>query len=497
MPELGELRAGLLEACDDSNLLGLGLWPRQRELLGAVESGPRLHVWALGRRSGKTTLAALVGLWDCLLRPDLAGFVRRGERRHAVAVATNLSQARRLLREALAIVRGSPLLAELVESATEDEILFATGTAFSAFPCTARGVRGWPISTVIMDEAAHFLSETEGPQVAERVFEALVPSTAQFGDAARVVLASTPWGVGNLFADLFARASSGELEDAVAFHATTAEANRTIASVFLERERARDPESFRSEYEAEFLAGGGAFLEPERIADAVDDRDELPPKLGRGWIAGLDPAFASDPFGLAIVGRDARHPGGRLVLGLARRWKPPRRKARSLEESRRIEDELLDEVAAECLRYGASAVTDQHKAAGVADYLRRKGVPVRTVAMSGPSKTAVFKALRARLYLDGLELYDVPELLAELRRLRAKYVAGQASVVNPRVGGSHGDIAQALALAVYEHDRHGMTIPGEGESGPEPAREDDLPEGFRSVLAETRRGRPLRRGMSL
>ena len=57
-----------------------------------------------------------------------------------------------------------------------------------------------------MDEAAHFLSETEGPAVAERVWEALMPSTSQFGDAARIIVASTPWGQAGLFADLYQQA---------------------------------------------------------------------------------------------------------------------------------------------------------------------------------------------------------------------------------------------------------------------------------------------------
>lgn len=61
----------LVAACDDGRLFGFPLWPRQRALLAAIEHGPRMHVLALGRRSGKTTMAALVGLWDCLLRPEL------------------------------------------------------------------------------------------------------------------------------------------------------------------------------------------------------------------------------------------------------------------------------------------------------------------------------------------------------------------------------------------------------------------------------------------
>ncbi len=58
--------------------------------------------------------------------------------------------------------------------------------------------------------------------------------------------------------------------------------------------------------------------------------------------------------------------------------------------------------------------------------------------------------MRARLNLGQLELYPDEQLLAELGRLRTRYTAGSSSVVNPRVGGSHGDLAQALALAVYE-----------------------------------------------
>ncbi len=444
---------GLLAACDDPQLLGFPLWPRQRSLLAAVEAGPRLHVWALGRRSGKTTLAALVGLWDCLLRPELDGLVRPGERRHAVGIATNLRQARLFVRAALSIVERSPLLAELVESVTEDELAFVNGTALSAFPCTSRGARGWPISSLLMDEAAHFLSETEGPQVADRVFGALVPSTAQFGDLARVIVASTPYGQDGLFATLFQQASSGELEDARAERATTPEVNPTVDPGFLAREEMRDPDAFRCEYLAEFTGSGAAYLDPQRIHEAVVERAELAPTMATDWVAGLDPAFASDPFGLAIVGQDRQ--AGRLVLGLAARWLPDRsrRRTASFEERRGREDRLLDEVAAVCLRFRARVVTDQYAAPAVVARLRAAGLGVRTLPMTAQSKTAAFSELRARLNGGQLELYPEPTLVAELRRLRSRFTAGQAAVVNPRVGDSHGDLAQALALATWEHRR--------------------------------------------
>jgi hypothetical protein len=56
-----------------------------------------------------------------------------------------------------------------VETVTDDEIRFVNGTGFAAFPCSSRGGRGWPIFALLLDEFAHFLDETEGPQVADRV----------------------------------------------------------------------------------------------------------------------------------------------------------------------------------------------------------------------------------------------------------------------------------------------------------------------------------------
>lgn len=147
---------GLIAACDDPQLFGFELTALQRRLVEAVEAGHRVHIWALGRRSGKTTLAALVCLHSCLFRPDLDAMVRPGERRYAVAVATNLQQARLIVDAARSIVEASPLLAELVEQATDDELRFRAGTCLRAFPCSSRGGRGWPISTLVLDEAAHF-----------------------------------------------------------------------------------------------------------------------------------------------------------------------------------------------------------------------------------------------------------------------------------------------------------------------------------------------------
>lgn len=441
-------RAGLVEACDDEQLFGVPLWPRQRDLLASIEAGPRTQVLAIGRRASKTTMMALVGLWCCLLRPDLRERLRPGERGYAIGVAPTLRQAQLLVKAARSIVEASPLLARMVEASVENEIRFTNGTALTAFPCTSRGGRGWPVFALLLDEAAHFL-DTEGNSAAEQVWQAFVPATAQFADQARVIVSSTPWGSTGLFADLFQRATAGELPGAVAHHATSMEVNPTLSAELLEAERVvLGQDGFAAEYLADFVAGGGAFLDADQITEAADKLPgPLDPAAATSWVAGIDPAFSSDPFGLALVGQN--HERGSLVLGLSRRWLP-QSSGDSFEARRGTEDQVLDEVAAECRRFNARVVTDQYLAPAVVDKLRRHGLSVAVEPMTAQSKTAAFSELRARLSAGMLELYREPQLVDELRRLRTRFTAGHAAVLNPRVGDSHGDMAQALALAVWK-----------------------------------------------
>jgi hypothetical protein len=95
----------------DSGVINFKPWSAQRRLLESVDSDrKRIHIWALGRRSGKSTLAAVIALQDCLLRPDLQRLVRPGELRHAVCVATRTRQARLIVSAARSIL-GAPVVA--------------------------------------------------------------------------------------------------------------------------------------------------------------------------------------------------------------------------------------------------------------------------------------------------------------------------------------------------------------------------------------------------
>ena len=202
MPAI-DLNVRLLDACDDKRLIGFKPYPRQRELLAAVDVGPREHILAAGRRGGKTRILAATGVHNCCLRPDLDVMMDLGEERCAVVVATRIDQARLVIKFARAFVQRSRVLRSLLEGETEDELRFClpTGarTAFKCFPSSSRGNRGWAVSFLALDECAHML-DSEGNAAAEPLYDALAPSVAQFGDDGRIILSSSPYGDSGFFA---------------------------------------------------------------------------------------------------------------------------------------------------------------------------------------------------------------------------------------------------------------------------------------------------------
>jgi len=143
--------------------------------------------------------------------------------------------------------------------------------------------------------------------------------------------------------------------------------------------------------------------------------------------------------------------------------KPSRRKSASFEEVASVHESTLATIIDLLDPFDVSAAwTDQYAAKPVLDRLGRAGIYTRQLPMSAQTKTAIFSQLRARLYDGTLRVPAIPDLVAELRRLRTRFAAGSASVITPRAGGSHCDQAQALALAVYALRTSGG---GEGRKG--------------------------------
>jgi hypothetical protein len=397
----------------------LKLSERQLEPLKAIDAGALFVLLAWARRSGKTLAMALVGLWHCLPRPEFDEFLLPGEERQVVVVATNLKQARKLIKRAKTLIAMSPVLKAMVLDTTDLEIRFRHGVTFAAVPCNAAGDRGDGASCLLFDEFAHhFDGQPDAPRSAEQLFASLIPAVSQFGSLQTVVAGSTPSGDSNKFAQL--KDEIGEDADPARayFHGTTWEVNPRISEASLSNERRLlGAELFSQEYEASFLSGGGFFLQWDSIRECVEERGALAYHSAHDWVVAIDPAFSADVFGVAVVGVDREDPS-RLVVGDAVGW-TGKRVGDSFEERRLNEDELLEEVARVCARFRTgTVVTDIHKAKEIRARMASYGIDVIEVPFSGEHRREVFAALRLRIDDGRIGLPNDPDLLRELRATR-------------------------------------------------------------------------------
>jgi len=453
----------LREAIADKRLLRLSLSPRQRDLVSLIEEFG-LVIAAAGRQSGKSLIAAALLVWNMLLRPDLDELTAQMTRRHGLCVANSQAQATIVLNYARNLIEQSPLLRTRLIRSDNERLLFERA-AIVAMPCDRRLMRGLVASAVCLDEFAHFASDTDGPRVADAVWAAVRPSLATFGEEGRLVAISTPMGSDGLFAQLHARASSGELPHAASFTATTAEMNPRVPADFLEGERiALGEQDYSREFEAQFGRGGAGFFEEDAVRAVVGRYRELSPEDGSSWLVGFDPSFSVDPAGVAVVGR-SRTDRKQLVVARVQRWIPRtgrlRRRRQSTAARQGVIDTVLDGVAGLAKTFGrAPVLTDQHTPATVIEGLKARGVArVLVRPWTAQSQTESFRALRAHVYSGTISLPDAPDLVSELLRLTTRLQAGSSQVRIPRSGSSHCDMAVSVAMAVAELDRVGVPVP--------------------------------------
>jgi phage terminase large subunit-like protein len=442
----------LLDSARDRQLLGatLRLWPRQAELLPLLDDPElTLVILACGRGSSKSTLCALSAIHNCVLRPDLDR-LPPGRTRYCLVGAPGEAQAREFIRIAAAMVEASPLIGPMAR-VMGDRIDFTlpsgASTAIRALAANSATVRGMSASQVVCDEHAHF-DQTPGASNDRRMLDALSGSTVPFPDA-KTLLLSTPNGPQGLFCEMFQDVEAGLIPHARAVHLPTWEVRPDVTPELIEQTRRQmGDSSFDQEWGAQFIEAGGSFFTLQEV-----DFEQAParPEDAVEWVAGLDPAFHGDRFGVALVGEAMGEPGTFLV-GRVEAIDPGQR-LRSLEARRAREDETLRAVWEILEPYHAvrplKILSDQHQGDAVKSYFGRKGVEAEIVSVTAKIQTEAFESAKSRLIDGSLRCWSHPLLLDELRRVTARAVGATKSVLLPKFKGGHCDAASALALACW------------------------------------------------
>lgn len=297
-------------------------------------------------------------------------------------------------------------------------------------PCNSTAGRGYPIYCLILDEVG--LYRADGPMADVEILNALSPRLSQF-KRPKLLLPSTPSAKQGLLWQYF---QERDVEGRLVIQASTRFVNPRIYQEFIDRERRRDPENAAREFDAEFAERVSAFFDEATVKAASLIVGDIPPVSGVAYVCGIDASGLAgrDKMSFAIAHRDVTDPV--VKIDCLRSWDTT------------DAETILSELGELCRAYGiGSAAIDNYAKGWVSAALAKHGL-YSTVR---PALPVVYANLKSGLLARRVEIPDNPELREGLLNTLAFYGRNQTlSIAHPRDGTGHGDLADAVATAVYQ-----------------------------------------------
>ena len=383
----------------------------------------------MGRRSGKTSLAAVVAIvWACRRYP-------LADEPTVVFTATRLDQSKKPLRMAREVARQFGVLADEGNSTSFG---VEGGVRVAAITNESTAVRGMDCVAVVMDEAAFYPSSALAADTDRMLLTAIKPTLATFRTGLLMVISTPGPGRGILY-DAYQGWKRGERpRGRVLLHARTRTMNETISQEEIDAEIAEHPE-LRAEYASEFSVDVRAWLpaaatDPGVVAKLPAVRDHA----GGELYAFVDAASGVGKDGFAAAVAETLEPAGE--------GKP---RAQLLEVFHKEPPYDLDEAvkgaAALCRKYGVDEITGDKWATNTQGVSWRElGVVYRE---SEKNTSLIYNSVAGALTTGRALLLSDPLLIDQLRGL----VEVPRDAPPPKVthvNGGHDDVANAACGAL-------------------------------------------------
>jgi hypothetical protein len=407
----------------------------QRDTLPA---SPVRELWLLlGRRAGKSIIAALLAVWaTCCRSYRLAP----GEVGVFMVIAADRKQARVIKRYVSGLLRAHPSLEALIGNETAEAIWLTNGLCIEIHTCSFRSLRGYTCIGAAVDEVA-FWSVEDSANPDKEVLVALRAAMASVPEAMLIGLTSVYARRGEVWR-IFEKHFGKNSPDVLVVNGSTRTMNPTIDEKVIATAYEDDPIAAAAEYGAEFRRDVEVFLPLEALeAVRMIGRLEQPYQPKHRYVGFLDPAggTGTDSMTMAI----AHAENGRAVLDVVRETRPPF-----------SPEATVAEFAQMFKAYGLTEVTsDRYAGSWPTEAFRKVGV---TVKPSERTRSEIYLAALPMIMSGQVEILDNSRLLKQLGSLeRRKGRQGKDSVDAPPR--QHEDVANsacgALVLAGLNRTR--------------------------------------------
>ncbi len=275
----------------------LELFRRITALSGPVQA-PLLELWlAVGRRGGKSQIAALIAVYEAAFK-DYSKQLAPGEVATVMVLACDRKQARTVMRYVAGLLHSNPMLERMIYREQGESIELINRTVIEVSTASFRAVRGYTLAAVIADEIAFWRSD-ESANPDKEIINALRPAMATLDG--RLIALSSPYAKRGALWDTYCR-HYGKPGSILVAQAPTLTMNPSLPKRVVDEAMERDPEAASAEYLAEFRSDLETFLLREVVDAAVRTNPlELPYDKAHRYFAFVDPAGGGqDEYTLAI-----------------------------------------------------------------------------------------------------------------------------------------------------------------------------------------------------
>jgi len=376
------------------------------------DSSKRL-VAVMGRQSGKTTTIAIKAIYFAIANDAVTILI----------TSPSLRQSMIMFSRIFSFVFASPLRSMVIRS-TRTTIQFDNRSEIIALPASENLLRGYTAHMIICDEAA-FMPE-------ELIISVIFPMISTTDGYA--IFLSTPWGRDHLFYRAF-------MDPNYSVHRVKSRECPLIKPEFLEEmRRTMTDQTFRMEYEAEFVETANAYFPQDLIRGCVDPASDflfsLEKDVPRGeYYGGCDFGKLEDFSVIAVLKR------GGDFLKLVYLYEFPIGTPYS---------NVIGHLVRANQKFSFRKVQVDQTGVGepVLEEIKAQGVPAEGLTFTIKTKEDLLSCLKIAMEQKRLKMPYSRRLCEQINEQQYAY-SKSGHLQFSHSSGSHDDMLWSLALGVY------------------------------------------------